>query len=387
MMIWSRVFILILMFLFTINAWAEDKTEASAKIKKAGQLVFEFEKYDEAILLLEPIIGQNFTASYYHHEAYMRLNKQKEYVQKVQAIADKGNPFVSYFVASTLKYLYPKDPLEIEKYYLNAYNGGMALAAKALGNIYYQGLTSNSITEVKPRVPRNLKKAKAMFESCADDSVVGLDCTEGLGHVLLELNPDKPFLALENFEKAKAYGTLWGMYYFGIGVVRDLHIAQSYKNKINKIIEDKNFNGQAACFLIVRDSAEDFESENPKAIVDIAYGFNSGEASCFPQRPNIYIDLLKKAAALGSVYAVAALSDHFYFGDIVPKDDVLAYLYSAILSIYGNQEKRQEGMDRLATLEKLMTKQALDEAKLQFRIWQQKMDIEKRTPSVGKSIL
>src|SRR3989344_3252228 len=364
----------IFLSLSTICYAAED--DVWVTIDKANEQI-RLKEYDRAIQLLEPVSDRNIAAANSYYDAHLLSHKKQEYIQKVRKAADSGNPIVSFFLARALSE-YPLEPLEIERYYRNAHEGGFVLATEMLGHIYYGGLTSNSISETKPRVSRNLEKAKAMFEACSGDEIVGLACTEGLGHVLFELNPNQPQMAIAQFEKAKAYGTLWSIYYFGIGVAQNARIARSYREKAIELLRiDKNFRGNYGCLVRVRDSATGLDSGDPKALVDIAYGFNMStigqqRAACFPAKPRLFIDLLERAASAGSMYAVKELANHYWFGDILPKDYVLAYMYSSILSVVGNQEQRQEGMDRLEMLEKYMSKSAIQEAQLRFREWQSK---------------
>lgn len=354
-----------------------------AASEKAKELI-KLKDYEKAISLLHPISGDNFSTAYLYHEAHRLAGKKREYINAVRSAADSGNPHASYFLARALLdfYPYPKEPLEVEKYYMNAHKGGIAMATELLGHIYYGGLTSSAIQETTPRVPRNLEKAKGMFEICSHDAMVGASCIEGLGHVLLELNPDEPQIAIARFEKAKAYGTLWSMYYFGIGVPRDVRAAGSYREKVIELLRlEKSSRGQLSCYMKVRDSAAGLEKGDPKSLVDIAYGFYSSstgkQATCFPANLRLHIELLERASSAGSMYALKELADYYLFGDVVPKDYVLSYMYSSILSVDGDQELRQKGMDRLKTLERLMSKNALEEAQARAREWRRNKALRK----------
>jgi hypothetical protein len=91
--------------------------------------------------------------------------------------------------------------------------------------------------------------------------------------------------------------------------------------------------------------------------------------------------LLEKAASLGSMCAVQTLADYYYHGTVAPKNLILAHLYASILSMDGNSEMRQEGIDRLMSLEKTMTRSSVDEARAMLIRWrsiQKEIHIEDR---------
>lgn len=212
-----------------------------------------------------------------------------------------------------------------------------------------------------------------MFEACVADDFIGRECTVGLGHTLLELKPSAPSEAIAQFERAKAYGTLWGMYFFGIGVPKDTAKAQDYLFRIKAPTEEGAITAVDLCAGDIRRSADGFAKGDPKSLVNIAFtfGVQSRRAECLPGGPKHHIELLERAVAGGSPYAAQYLTEYYYFGTLVRKDPVLAFNYSSILGMIGNAKQRQKAADHLEQLEKVMSPADLSEARSMFRKWRE----------------
>ena len=352
------------------TGWTEtDRPVLQEVMQKARQLMQQRD-YEEAIALLDPVFGSSFQSASYFHRAHLALRKRLQFIKRSRVEADKGNPFVSYFLASELlDSALIDEPREIERYLLNASRFGIAQASEELGHIYFYGLEPNPLVSSKPRVLSDLSKAKEMFESCSTDDSVGLGCTVGLGHTLLELKPSAPNEAIAQFERAKAYGTLWGMYFFGIGVPKDTAKAQDYLSRIKNDSTDE----LSSCNWEIRRSADGLAKEDPQSLAEIAFKFGvwSRRAKCLPGGPKHHIGLLERAVAGGSSYAAQYLAAYYYFGTLVRKDPVLAFYYSSILGMTGDVKQRQEAADHLERLEQVMSQADLSEARSMFRKWKE----------------
>lgn len=132
-------------------------------MQKAMQLMQQRD-YEEAITLLDPVSGSSFSAAYYFYDAHCQTAKRDQFIKRSRDAADKGNPFISYFLARALiDTLFMIDkPRErkfqaasIERYLLNASRSGIAIASQKLGHIYFYGF--ESAFERPRQVQRNVR--------------------------------------------------------------------------------------------------------------------------------------------------------------------------------------------------------------------------------------
>jgi TPR repeat protein len=253
-----------------------------------------------------------------------------------------------------------------------AARAGNNLAYKDLANIYFSGLESNAIVDPARSVRPDLSQAKKMFLACTRDDVVGRACKIGVGHILLAQDDADANAAVAVFEEAHAWETLWGLYYFGVGVRLDRVRAEAYLQRIKKeTVDGTPPSGFDSCAADIRDSADALTREDPKALVEIALKFAawSGRAECLAGGPMHHLALLERAVKAGSATATKLLGDDYYFGRLTGKDPVLAFYYYSVLNRIGDVKERYEANDRLDTLERTLSPTDLSEARTMFRKW------------------
>ena len=370
------------------------KKVAMATLERASALAQQGD-YLAVIEILDPIFENGYSTAYRHFEGHRRLKKLGDYINKAKPFAEAGYPDVAYFVALALsdQQGVEGNPHTVTRYLQTAHNGGIAMATETLGAIYrygYEGnyayqnrrkrLEAKGVQLISSRnVPSDLRESAKYFSQCAqdEDDMIGLGCIEALGHLSLEMTPPRPKRAIKYFEQAKAFGTLWSLFYFGIEVPEDRVAAKRYRDLAAQLLEeDPNFMGQTSCFLTVIDSATKFAGGEPDAMQEIGYAFGSGlEArlrvptapSCFPDRFDLHMSILESAAELNSSFAAGHVADHYSRGKGVPKDLVLAHYFASIESANSGGQRSQEASLKLSLLEDQMTDSEIGDARERFQ--------------------
>jgi TPR repeat protein len=350
-----------------VSGTARAQGTAHFEIVDRARQLMRNRNYDEAIATLAPVYTESLSAAMEFARAYESAQGRRlEFVERVRPEAEKGNPFVSYALAMTMRRGYVLEPRSVERYLLNAVRGGIATAAEELGNIYFYGLEAGGLTGGQPSISMNLEKARDMFQMCANDSSRGRACSIGLAHLFLELRADRPQDAISLFERAKAYDALWGMHYYGIGAPIDLVKASAYLALAKSTDSSHDLIG---CAFEARDYADLVAKDDPKALIDAAFSLSiqGKRADCIPGGPKHYIALLERAFRAGSPQAAMYLGDEYYFGKLARKEPVLAYYYYSAASQDGNASQRREANSNLTNLERMMSPADLSEARSMVR--------------------
>jgi TPR repeat protein len=340
-------------------------------VAKANELI-SAGQFDQAIVLLEPELAHaSYKIASTHYMAYDKQKKLREYLSVAKPVANSGNGYVAFFVSVALEELLSPDIREVERYLIIADTQDLDLATKQLGDIYYSGRRGYS-TSGATLITRDPQKAGGYYEKCMESNVVGMDCRRGVAFTLLENFIVDKKRALSILEKDKAYGSLWSVYYFGIGVDVDRKKSEHYR----KLSTQTNFSENEMCGNNLTSRISDFIAGKADGgrMIALELSPNTEMLNCFPIDPKNYVLLLRKSAEAGYAGSAIILARELEDGSHVPKDYVSSYYFYSIAASEGKGSVREESLGKLQLLETKISPVALEEAQKKFRDWQHKRD-------------
>jgi hypothetical protein len=203
---------------------AQDNSDAAANNVRErvqrGEALYHSGQFEAAIEMLTPVVKGNYSAIYRVFQAHQRLNKTKQFIDFALPLAEQGDANTQYFLAEAYERERKPNAAEILRWYRSSAQGGLDLAADALGRIYYSGQIGVDIDDddALKSLWRNRGESERYFALCVQLSQPRpvSSCLRGLA----VLEADKPQRSVEKvlslLEEARDYESLWLIYEFGV---------------------------------------------------------------------------------------------------------------------------------------------------------------------------
>jgi TPR repeat protein len=329
---------------------------------RRAEALFEAKQYREVIELLKPLAKGNSLALLRLFESYRRLNDVRGFIELALPLAEQGDVDAQYFVAAAHEDMRPPNQRETLRWYRIAAQGGSALAADALGRIYFTGYVGmDQDDQASKLLFRDISESERCFNLCLQLSQRGAvpgSCLTGLA--LIEIQ--RPQRSVERIfrllSQAEDHKNLFLIHEFGL-------LAEPDRDKA------------AEALAKIREHAG--RSWNKYFLMDVAE-YQKGESAGLRKmglllRPRLsahavtdartFVRLLKAAADAADTEANWWIAHLSMNGEHVPRDDVLAYYYANRALALGSPHAKKQ----LDDLEKRMSRAEIAEAQKMSREW------------------